>query len=261
MLELAGYIATLGAGLVLGLLGGGGSILAIPILIYLFRLETVEATAYSLFMVGTASMIGCFQRSRFNCVDFKVGVQFGIPSILGVFVTRMWMVPNIPAILFQSDHFVLTKRLFTLGLFSLMVIMASMYMLQGSERLPDRLKNENLVKLVLSGAIIGILTGLVGMGGGFLIVPAIYFLTGLDLQKSIGTTLFIIALKSILGFLGDVSNSSIDWTFLLIISVLSMVGMVAGTYYSQMIRVNTLKKVFGWFILSMGIVILIHESF
>jgi len=261
MLESAGYIASFCMGAVLGLIGAGGSILAIPILVYLFSTGVVEATAYSLFIVGITSFTGAVQRYNTEMLDIKVGLIFGIPSVIAVFSTRMWIVPSLPDIIFQIDTFILTKRLLILGLFSILVIAASIFMIRRKAEFSPDSGRPNLLALALHGILIGFITGLVGVGGGFLIMPSLFFLAKIPIKTAIGTALFVIAIKSLIGFIGDIPNQSIDWLFLMRISLISMLGILLGTQYSKKISGSWLKKAFGWFALTVGISILINESF
>ncbi|MBL7872794.1 MAG: sulfite exporter TauE/SafE family protein [Cyclobacteriaceae bacterium] len=258
-MELLGYFASVLVGLVLGMLGGGGSILSIPILVYLFHLEPVLASAYSLFIVGITSFVGAVPKYREHLVNLKTGFIFGIPSILSIFSTRKWIVPSIPEILFQTESFVLTKRIFLLGLFAILMVFASFSMIR------NRNENENsntkfrTFLVLVEGTLIGLLTGLVGAGGGFLIIPALVFLTGLNFKTAVGTSLFIIAINSLMGFLGDVLTQKIDWFFLLSITALAVVGILIGNTLSRKIAARSLRKAFGWLTLVMGIFILFKE--
>ncbi len=175
MLEIFGYIASFCIGLILGLIGGGGSILTIPILIYLFSMGVVEATAYSLFIVGITSLIGAIKRYQVAMLNIKVGLVFGIPSIITVFTTRMWIVPALPDILLQTDTFIITKRLLILGIFSILVIVASILMIVRNAELSGDSGERHIIGLVFQGILIGFITGLVGVGGGFLIMPSLFF--------------------------------------------------------------------------------------
>jgi uncharacterized protein len=259
-LEYFGYFAAILIGLLLGLLGGGGSILSIPILVYLFQLDSVTASAYSLFIVGTTSFAGAVPKYRDHLVNIKTGFLFGIPSLLTIFVTRKFIVPAIPAILFQAGDFVFTKRFLMLGLFAVLMVLASIPMIKGRRDIqPSREKFQTLL-IIIEGTLIGFLTGLVGAGGGFLIIPALVFLTGLPMKTAAGTSLFIIAINSLTGFLGDVLNTSMDWKFLLTITAIAIVGVHIGNILSRKIPGIKLKKAFGWFTLAMGCWILIKET-
>jgi uncharacterized membrane protein YfcA len=262
ILEIIGYIASFSIGLVLGLIGSGGSILAIPILVYLFSVEPIEeATAYSLFIVGVTSSVGAIEKYRSSLVDIEIGLLFGIPSILSVFYTRMWIVPNIPDVLLETETFCITDRMLILGLFSLLIISASLMMIFKKEIKFENRGKRKIVWLIFQGIIIGFLSGLVGIGGGFLIVPTLLFIAKIPFKKAVGTTLFVIALKSIIGFTADIANYEINWSFLMTISTIAIFGIFIGNLYSRRITSYYLKKYFGWFALTVGIVIFLVESF
>jgi uncharacterized protein len=242
------------------LLGGGGSILSIPILVYLFNIDAVTASAYSLFIVGTTSFAGAVPKYRDHLVNVKTGFLFGIPSLITIFITRKVIVPAIPNILFQSGDFIFTKRLLLLGIFAVLMVLASVPMIRGRRDIYPSRKKHQTILIIVEGTLIGFLTGLVGAGGGFLIIPALVLLTGLPMKTAAGTSLFIIAINSLTGFLGDLSNMSMDWTFLLIITAIAIVGVHIGNVLSRKIPAIKLKKAFGWFTLTMGCWILIHET-
>ncbi len=258
-MEVAGYAAAVAIGLILGLLGGGGSILSIPILVYLFHLDAVTASAYSLFIVGVTSLVGAIPKYKDHLVNIKTGILFGIPSIAAIFVTRKWIVPAIPDMVFHSGSFILTKRILILSIFALLMILASFSMIKHRKTLGHDTQSMRIVLLVVEGLVIGFLTGLVGAGGGFLIIPALVLLTNLPFKYAVGTSLFIIAINSLLGFLGDVLNYPMDWPFLLSISGLAIVGILIGNTFQKRISSGLLRTVFGWLILFMGIWILVRE--
>ncbi len=246
-------------GLILGLLGGGGSILSIPILVYLFHIEPVKASAYSLFIVGITSLVGAIPKYREHLVDLRTGIIFGIPSIVSIFTTRKWIVPVIPEVVFTSGDFVMTKRLLLLGLFAVLMVLAALPMIRGRNNITSESHRFRTVLVIVEGSLIGFLTGLVGAGGGFLIIPALVFLTGLPFKTAVGTSLFIISTNSLLGFAGDLMNYSMDWAFLASISGLAIIGIIAGNRLSRNISGKKLKKAFGWITLGMGCYILYRE--
>jgi uncharacterized protein len=260
-MEVAGYIASICVGLVLGILGGGGSILSIPILVYLFHIDAVLASAYSLFIVGFTSFVGSVPKYKEHLVNIKTGILFGIPSILTIFATRKWIVPIIPDILWQTDSFIFTKRFLILGLFAVLMILASISMIRGRREIHNNNHRFRVVWVSIEGVLIGVLTGIVGAGGGFLIIPALVLLTGLPFKTAVGTSLFIIAINSLSGFLGDLFNYHIDWIFLLSITALAVVGVIMGNSLSKKIHADKLRVFFGWFVLLMGVWILAKELF
>ncbi|HEY9008163.1 MAG TPA: sulfite exporter TauE/SafE family protein [Ohtaekwangia sp.] len=258
-MEIIGYIASVCIGLILGLLGGGGSILSIPILVYLFHMDAVIASAYSLFIVGITSFVGAVPKYKEHLVNIRTGILFGIPSIVSIFITRRWIIPAIPEIILQTSSVVITKRILLLGMFSILMILASASMIRGKRELQKDDDRFRTFLVLIEGILIGFLTGLVGAGGGFLIIPALVLLTGLPFKTAVGTSLFIIAINSLVGFLGDVMNYSMNWSFLLSITVLAIIGILIGNKLSGSISNIKLRKSFGWFVLAMGCWILIKE--
>ncbi|HEU5147659.1 MAG TPA: sulfite exporter TauE/SafE family protein [Chryseosolibacter sp.] len=259
MIELFGYLASIAIGVILGLLGGGGSILAIPILVYIFHVDAVRASAYSLFIVGITSFIGAIPKYKDHLVNIQTGLLFGLPSIATIFVTRKWVMPAIPDIILHTDGFVVSKRLLVLGLFSLLMILAALSMIRRRRELSPDDGPWRVSLLILEGVLIGFITGLVGAGGGFLIIPALVWLTGLPFKTAVGTSLFIIAINSLLGFLGDLLNYGMEWSLLLTLTALAALGILIGNNLQKKISAVNLRRAFGWFILVVGVLILIKE--
>lgn len=258
-MEIIGFVAAVCIGLILGLLGGGGSILSIPILVYLFSIDAILASAYSLFIVGITSLVGAIPKYKDHLVNLRTGFLFGIPSIISIFCTRKWIIPAIPDIVYQTEGFTISKRLLVLGTFALLMILASFSMIRGRRELrPDSQRIKTFL-VIVEGVLIGFLTGFVGAGGGFLIIPALVFLTGLPFKTAVGTSLFIIAINSLMGFLGDVFNYSMDWTFLISITSLAVIGILIGNKLQKKISAIRLRMAFGWMILIMGSWILLKE--
>lgn len=262
-MEIIGYIASLVIGISLGLIGGGGSILTVPVLVYLFGVNPVLATAYSLFIVGASSLVGAFPKYKQGLVNLKTAVIFGIPAIAAVFATRKFIVPAIPNEIFTIGNFLVTKSILMMILFAVLMVFASISMIRGKKKTDgDELVEEqkfNYPMILLEGAVVGILTGLVGAGGGFLIIPALVLFSKLPMKQAVGTSLLIIAAKSLIGFTGDLSNYTMDWKLLLTITGLAIMGIFIGDALSKKIDGNKLKKGFGWFVLIMGIYIIIKE--
>ncbi len=261
-MEILGYLSAIIIGLVMGLIGGGGSILSVPIFVYVFGFDAVTATALSLFVVGVTSMVGTAGFIKQKQIDFKTGFTFGLPSILGVLFSRRLVLPHLPEYIINRWGITLTKDMFLLLLFSILMLIASYKMIRKLER--PRLGKEggnNYTILISQGLLVGIITGLIGAGGGFLIVPALVMLLGLNMKKAVATSLFIIAMNSTFGFLSTLKMVKHDWTFLLTFSALSVVGIFIGMAIAKKMDGRKLKPIFGWIVLAMGIFIIIKEIF
>jgi uncharacterized protein len=263
-MELAtvfGYLSAIIIGISLGLIGGGGSILTVPALVYLLSVNPVLATAYSLFVVGATSLAGSFSFMKKGLVNYKTAAVFATPSFIGVYLTRKFLVPAIPDTLFTMGDYVLTKNIGIMVFFALIMLAASISMIRNGAK--KEAKEEkisfNYPLIALEGALVGTLTGIVGAGGGFLIIPALVLLAKLPMKMAVGTSLLIIAAKSLIGFLGDIGNQPIDWLFILLFTGLSLVGIFIGSWLSTKIDGEHLKKGFGWFVLLMAAYILSKE--
>lgn len=262
-MEIIGYIASMLIGITLGLIGGGGSILTVPVLVYLFNVDVVTATAYSLFIVGITSAVGSINYLSRGLVHVKTAIIFGIPSIIAVFITRAYIVPAIPTEIYSSANWVVTKSMALMLLFALLMIAASYSMIKGQkseERNTKEALRFNYIAIFIEGSIVGVLTGLVGAGGGFLIIPALVILSKLPMKAAIGTSLVIIAAKSLIGFFGESTETVIQWNFLILISAFAIGGIFIGLWLSKKINGDLLKPAFGWFVLIMGLYIIIKES-
>ncbi len=261
-MEILGYLAAVLMGMTLGMIGGGGSILTVPLLVYLFSVEPVKATAYSLFIVGLTALVGGFRSHLKNDVDFKTGLIFAVPSFVGVYVTRAYIVPSLPDVVWQTDSFILTKPLLMMLTFAVLMILASVSMIRSQKEISAATKASlsPVLKFIIigtEGLIVGGITGFVGAGGGFLIIPALVILVGLPMKKAVGTSLFIIAIKSLFGFIGDLQGSLIiEWSLLITISLMSFIGLALGMWLVQFVPEKTLKKGFGYFVMFMGTLIL-----
>lgn len=331
---ILGFIAAIIIGITLGLIGGGGSILTVPILVYMLHIDPVLATAYSLFVVGISASVGSFTYMKKGLLSYKTAIIFAVPSFIAVFLTRKFLVPSIPDQLFSIGQLDITTEVLFIFLLVLAMLSVSLLSLnnvfRGNKKhirtfllvtpaaimvfvmrqfiipkIPDNLivigefevsknmgimlffalimllssysmikqgnlKNDeedpkgiiyNYPMIILEGAVIGTITGIVGAGGGFLIIPALVLLARLPMKMAIGTSLLIISVKSLAGFLGDLSNQQIDWVFLLSFTGLAIMGIFIGTYLSRYIEGAKLKKGFGWFVLIMAFYIILKELF
>ncbi len=260
--QILGYLGALIIGIVLGLIGGGGSILTVPILVYLLSINPVVATAYSLFVVGVSSLLGALQNIRKGLVDFKTAIVFAIPAFIAVYLTRRFLIPAIPDYLFEVGTFTVTRDIGIMIFFAIIMLLASYSMISGKNNNRDIVYTDikyNYPMILIEGLVVGIITGIVGAGGGFLIIPALVLLAKLPMKKAVATSLLIIAIKSLIGFIGDLETMEIDWLFLLSFTAFSLFGILIGVWLNKFIEGRKLKRSFGWFVLIMGIYILIKE--
>jgi uncharacterized protein len=252
----------------LGLIGGGGSILTVPILVYFMGVSPLLATSYSLFIVGATSLVGAFNNYRKGLVQIKTALLFGLSSITTVFLTRKLIIPLIPKTIISIGHITITENLLTMVLFAVLMLFASVSMIR-SGKIPesskkgeaDELSGINIPKLFIYGIAIGLATGFLGAGGGFLLIPALVLLVGLPMKQAVGTSLLIIALNSLIGFTGDLGHFQMDWIFLGKITSVTIAGIFAGGYWSRRIHGEKLRKAFGYFVFIMGMFILVKEIF
>ncbi len=259
--QTIGYVLAVFVGMILGMLGSGGSILCVPILVYVMSIEPTIATAYSLFVIGTTSLVGGMQKAKQQLVDFRKVVLFGIPTVITVFITRKVIVPKIPTVVFTSDFFTLSKSVLIMIVFAIVMIVSSIKMIRPSKAIVDNTDEKlNYYRIGLQGIFIGLISGFVGAGGGFLIIPTLLFLAKTPMKTAVGTSLFIVASQSLIGFLGDIeANENIDWKLLLLFTACSILGIFIGNFVAKKVAGEKLKTAFGWFVLAMGIYIIIKE--
>ena len=259
-MEIVGYVGAIIIGVILGLIGGGGSILTVPIFVYILGINPVLATAYSLFVVGVSALVGAVRNAQNKLVDFRTGFIFACPAFIGVYIARRFLLPAIPDELFSIQGVIVDKDMSIMIFFALIMFVAAFFMIKGrNESELSEVVSYNYPVLILEGLTVGLLTGIVGAGGGFLIIPALVLFAGLKMKKAVATSLMIIAIKSLLGFIGDIQNFDIEWNFLLLFTAFSILGIFMGIYFSQFIEGHKLKKSFGWFVLVMSIYILVKE--
>ena len=260
-MEIFGYICALIIGITLGLIGGGGSILAVPVLAYLFSVNEKVATAYSLFIVGSSALVGGIKQHLKGFVDWRTAVVFGAPALLGVTLVRHFVVPALPDVLFSVGNFEFTRRMGMFGLFAALMIPAAISMLktQKTQKTSGEV-SYNYPLILVKGLTIGTITGMIGAGGGFLIIPALVILANVEMKVAVATSLIIIAFNSLTGFfLGDALTMEIDWRFLISFTSLSLVGIFIGSYLGNFIDGKKLKKSFGYFIFIMALFIFYME--
>ena len=238
-------------GLSLGVLGGGGSILTVPILVYVAGFEAKEAIAASLFVVGVTSAVSVLSHARGGRVMWRTGLIFGAAGMAGAFVGGL-LGGHIPGQIL-------------LIAFAIMMVATSVAMLRGRKK-----KNNDgaapvkhdlpLGRVLLDGAVVGLITGLVGAGGGFLVVPALALLGGLPMSVAVGTSLVVIAMKSFAGLAGYLTTVQLDWGITLGVTAAAIVGSLIGSKLAGRIPEAALRKAFGWFVLAMGTFVLIQQA-
>ena len=294
----AGLAAAIVIGMVLGILGGGGSILTVPVLVYLVGLPAVQATAYSLFIVGLSAVVGAIGYIRAGSVNLRVAALFAVPSLVAVFLTRLFLVPAIPDPVATLGSVVVTRDVLIMTIFAVTMVLAALSMIRGCLRCATRgprhaaaVRDEapvgrraedglgaggaaghgaaavredglqiSFAAVALEGLIVGTLTGLVGAGGGFLIIPALVLIAGLPMKQAVGTSLVIIAAKSLIGFLGDIgATTAIDWGFLIPFTAVTALGIIVGMILTRRIESAKLRPAFGWFVLGMGAFITVQQ--
>jgi uncharacterized membrane protein YfcA len=263
-MEIIGYIAAILIGISLGLVGSGGSILTVPVLVYLMGVDPLLATTSSLFIVGFTSLIGGIRAYTKNLLDYRAVTEFGFPSVLSIFITRHNLLPAIPDIIIETGSFTVTKNMLLMLVFAVLMLLASWSMIRNKESKKMMKAKEGSARvfpLMIFGLLIGVVTGLLGAGGGFLIIPTLVLFLGLDMKTAVGTSLLIIAINSLFGFLFTLNHFTYNWFLLLSFTILAAAGLFIGSRFSEKISPASLKKGFGWFILVMGVFVIVRELF
>ncbi len=259
-MALIGYFFSIIIGVTLGLVGGGGSILAVPILVYLFGMHPAQATSYSLFIVGATSLVGAVQQFRMGHVQLKTVGLFTISSAVALLYVRKQILPLIPMELGTIHHWLITKDILFMLLFALVMMLVAISMIKVQPNIDASKLSIHPIQLLLLGLVVGIMQGLFGAGGGFLIIPALLFYAHLDMKTAVGSSLVIIFINSTIGFIGDMAmHVPIDFTRLFSITIMAIGGMIIGIILSQKIDGAKLKPAFGWMILVMGFYIITKE--
>ncbi|GAO43041.1 sulfite exporter TauE/SafE family protein [Flavihumibacter petaseus] len=258
-MELLGYIVCLLVGLSLGLIGAGGGILTVPVMVYLFHMPVLLATSYSLFVVGGVSLTGAWYQFRQQQVNLRVALLFCAVSMSIVFVVRHFVLPRIPDELFVLFGVPVTTSFCCMVLFAILMITAALAMIMKEPARDAAGGQQNTVHVLWCGLVVGLLTGFLGAGGGFILIPALVLFLGLPMKEAVGTSLFIIALNSLAGFALDLDHVTIEWPLLAGITVVAATGMFAGAALGRRVSTERLKHAFGWFVLVVGVAILIRE--
>ncbi|TND09870.1 MAG: hypothetical protein FD123_798 [Bacteroidetes bacterium] len=265
LMEWLAYPAAIIMGILLGLLGGGGSVLTLPILVYLLHIPTGMATTYSMFVVGVSACAGAVNYIIKKEVSWRAVLVFGIPSVLSIYFARKIVFPALPSII-KILGWPVSKDTLLMMIFAAFMLLASWSMIRKrksgmpSEPGEAKVQDARYILLLLEGIAVGMIVGLIGAGGGFLIIPALVILMQLPMKKAVGTSLTLIFINSLLGFLSDLQNAVvIDWKMLLIFTGFAFAGIVGGTLLSRKIEGERLRPLFGWFILAMGLLIITEE--
>lgn len=258
-----GYFSMSLVGVVLGLIGGGGAILTMPILVYLFQVPPVVATSYSLFIVGLASVVGVWRYHLQGLVDYKIAFTFLLPSFLGTSLARHILLPRIPNVIFEAGAFSLSKDQLVMICFSIVMVAASWSMIRSKKNISGSKlvkRGEQIFQLGILGIAVGFVAGFVGAGGGFLIIPALVLFAGLTMKGAVPTSLLIIAINSLVAFAGDlVVSIKVNWAFLMGSALAAVLGLFVGIKLSSRFTPASLKTGFGWFVLLMGAFILAQQ--
>lgn len=261
IVEIIGYASAILIGLALGLSGAGGSILTVPIMVYLLGIEPILGTAYSLFVVGSTAMVGAIRNIRKGFTKINVAIVFGLPSMISIFLTRKFIITAIPEHLLSFGNFQLTKSIAVLLLFATLMIFSAARMIKSGKKKAQEVQKgtPNYLVLAIQGIFVGLLTGLVGAGGGFLIVPALVILAKLPMKNAVGTSLLIVALNSLTGFAGDLLERTVDWTFLIPFTLIAVSGIFIGMRLANKVDGPQLKRGFGYFVLLIASIIIVKE--
>lgn len=257
-----GYIGALLTGIVLGILGGGGALLSIPVLVYFFHVEAGVATGYSLFLIGITALSGAVRNILMRNVDFRLALWYGVPSLFSVYAMRRFIMPAVPDIIYSGPAFTLDKNHLILFFLSAVMLLVGRKMIQEERKeTPVSTGAVDYKRMILYSLLIGSFLGMVGAGGGFLMTPVLIYFGRLKMKKAVGTSLFLVSCNSFIGFLGDLGgNYPMNWSLLLSFSGFSVAGVFAGVYLANFVDESRLKKAFGWFMLVLAATIVIKEG-
>ena len=261
-MEIAGYFSMFLVGGSLGLIGSGGSILTVPILVYLFHQSAVSATSYSLFVVGVSSLLGVWRYHQEKLVDYRTALTFALPSFLGTYLARRVLMPFLPSVIFNLGEVSYSKDQLIMTVFALVMLGASTSMIRSRPRAGAVEGQAPRKKVLLAslGLVVGFVAGFVGAGGGFLIIPTLVVFAKMSMPPAVGTSLLIISANSLFGFGGDLlARSEVNWLFLLSITAIALLGTWGGSYVAPSVPASKLKPAFGWFVLLMGSYIMLRQ--
>lgn len=262
--QILSFVASFLIGITLGIFGGGGTILTLPVLVYLLYFEADIAIHYSMFIVGTTTFVGGINSYIKNYLNLKAAYSFGIPSLIAVYITSKTITPWIKKSSWMIGQYELSGKHLLMFLFAILMIVVALFMIfkkQNDVVVEKNRKKKFYFGIILKAALVGFISGLIGAGGGFIIVPSLIAFYKLKIKEAIGTSLVIIAANSFVGFLGSMNLYPNDWLFLLSFSFISILGIISGLWLSRRIQATKLKIAFGYFVLLMGIYVFIKEVF
>jgi len=237
-----GLLCSVLIGLSLGLIGGGGSIITLPVLVYLFQVEAHPAMGMSLAVVGATSLLGAALHYRKGNVNLRAALLFAATGIFGAyFGTRLTYLLSTPALLLT---------------FATLMLVVSLRMMLAKSPAAGAERSLNMARLLIAGLVVGILTGFLGVGGGFLIVPALALFGGLGMKEAVGTSLLVISINSASGLLGHMQRAAFDWRLALLVTMCALAGALVGTRYAHAARPETLRKMFAVFVLAVALFLL-----
>ncbi|MDF2478610.1 MAG: hypothetical protein K0S24_4093 [Sphingobacterium sp.] len=262
LLFIIGFLLAILVGLSMGLMGSGGSILTLPIFVYLFHIEPQYALDYSLFSIGVLALIGSVEPVTKGKVDLKTTAIFLIPSLVSVYLTKRHLLTAIPA-QFHIAELSISRNHVIMLLFSFVILVSALAMIRRRKQLEVSavmLHISQVLKIITAGLLVGIMTGLVGAGGGFIIVPSLVLLLGIPLKQAIATSLFIIGLNASFGLGANYQLlNHMNWPILLIFTLITLIGLQIGSKWKDRLEVVRLQGLFGYFLMSIGILILTFE--
>lgn len=263
MNEILGYFLILIVGITLGMMGSGGSILTVPTLVYTLGIAPSDATTYSLFLIGMTSIFASYTKFKNKEIDFGLVLRFGLPSMVSIFLTRSFILPLIPEFIEIPFLGEISTDTLLMMLFSVVMVAAGWNMMRkkSDNEVVDEMKKSNgSLGLILLAISIGFLSGILGAGGGFLIIPSLMIFAKVSLRKAIAASIVIVMLNSLIGFAGDYQQfSTLNYQILGFLLIFSVVGVFLGNYWGKKIQTQTLQRGFGYFVLALGFLLFFIE--
>lgn len=261
-MEIFGSLLAIIIGITLGMMGSGGSILTVPVLVYILHVDPNLSTTYSLFAIGVSSFIGSIVNFNKGTIDFRKVLNFGFPSIITVFLTRQFFLPFVPEV-FTIGPWIIHQNTVLMIFFACVMILSAFSMI--NKKIEQNWKAEKKYSkgaTIGQGIGVGFITGVVGAGGGFLIIPALINFYKMPVTKAVSTSLAIIAINSLFGLVGDLEKFTIfDWNLVLQYTGFLILGMFIGFYLTRFFNGNQLKTILGFLIFFVGIFIIFKEFF